>query len=313
MLSQETPTDQAQTDVRTNRPRDGAAEVPPHAPNLVVIGAMKASTTSFYELVTRHPEIWFSSEKEPHYFTSPEYGEPAAWNRYLKLFEPAPKSAEYIGEASTGYSKLPHFGDTPQRLREDLAEPRFIYLVRDPVARTISNYQHSYLNGHFAAGTTLAEAIERDPILIDASCYARQISAYRSVFGADKLLIITTDELHSHQTRTMRRVEEFLGLSAFDGWDAPLPQSNSQQSLGRSLAWQAMLPRPVYNVLRSLVPAKLKGSVKSLASSKVTVPPIADDERNLVFERISEDLVELHKLLGDAIDSWPSVQKLGER
>ena len=283
-----------------------------NAPNLIVIGAMKASTTTFYELITRHPNVWFPSEKEPHYFTSPNFGQPAAWEAYLRLFDAAPDAAEIIGEASTGYSKLPHFGNTAQRLCDTLDQPNFIYLVRDPVARTVSNYQHSYLSGHYSLGTTLAEAIEQDPILIDASCYGRQIEAYREVFGAERLLTIVTDQLHEDPAAVMRRVEAFLGLPAFDGWDAPLPQSNSKQSLGRSLAIQSLLPKPMIAAAKSLLPAALRNRLKAAAASTPSVPTVTDADRQLVFDRIADDLGRLRSLLGDDIDGWPSVQMLGE-
>ncbi len=295
-----------------------AAQVPSRrAPNLIVIGAMKASTTTFYELITRHPEVWFPSKKEPHYFTSPNYGEPAAWEAYLRLFDPAPASTKVFGEASTGYSKLPHFGNTPQRLRDTLGMPQLIYLVRDPVQRTISNYQHSYMSGHFRAGTTLSEAVQIDPILIDGSCYARQIRAYWDVFGKESLLIIPTDQLHAEPAQVMQRVESFLDLAAYDGWESTLPQSNSKQALGRSLKLQSILPTPLLSLLKKLLPEQAREQLKSFASKTPVLPPITNADRQLVFERIAVDLQDLVTIADEAlaswISSWPSVQQLGKR
>ena len=280
-------------------------------PNLVVIGAMKASTTTFYELITRHPDIWFSTEKEPHYFTSPNYGNPDSWQRYLDLFKSAPVSAKFVGEASTGYSKQPHFGNTPQRLYDDLDNPKLIYLVRDPVERTVSNYQHAYLTSHYAPGTTLGKAIEQDPILIDASCYDRQIEAYLEVFTTEQLLIIPTHQLHADASATMRRVEEFLDLPAYDGWNTPLQQSNSKQSLKGSLTAQSILPRQIIYALRSIIPSGVRGKLKQMVSKPIEVPPITESDRQLAFDRIKDDLNCLRARLGATIDSWPSVQQLG--
>lgn len=308
MLSQQISPNEASAD---------SLSVQRNAPNLFVIGAMKASTTTFYELITRHPEIWFSHEKEPHYFTSTNYGEPAAWDKYLQLFGTAPSSAKWIGEASTGYSKLPHFGNTPMRIQKACDDPRFIYLVRDPVERTISNYQHAYLSGHYPAGTNLATAIEKDPILIDASLYAQQIRAYREVFDEQALLVITTDQLHEDPTAAMRRVERFLELRAFDGWETSLPQSNSKQALSSSIAWQSILPKPVFGALRKLLPGQVRRMLKSLAKTKPSIPPITESARQMVFEQIADDLSDLVTLMSEEqsrwIASWPSVKRLGER
>lgn len=284
------------------------------APNLLVVGAMKASSTTFYELITRHPDVWFASEKEPHYFTSPEYGQEAAWQKYLQFFANAPTSARYRGEASTGYTKLPHFGSTPSRIRESLGSPKMIYLIRDPVERSISNFKHSYLAGHYCEGTTLGEAIEADPILLDASCYARQIEAYWQEFGREQLLIIPTDQLHSETASVMRRVETFLELPAYDGWNQPLAASNSQQSLGGTMALQSKLPRPLLSMLRKLIPAGLRGSLKSRLAPPRQVPPVSPQDRQLVFERLADDLQQLLTLADDSLlpwlQKWPSVEQL---
>jgi hypothetical protein len=37
-------------------------------PNLFIIGAMKAGTTSFHNMLNQHPEISMSTIKEPVYF-----------------------------------------------------------------------------------------------------------------------------------------------------------------------------------------------------------------------------------------------------
>jgi len=286
-------------------------------PNLIVIGAMKASTTTFYELITRHPNIWFSSEKEPHYFTSPNYGRPTDWEAYLRLFDSAPVSAKVIGEASTGYSKLPHFGNTPLRLQECLDNPRFIYLVRDPVQRTVSNYQHAYISGHYPAGTTLAGAIRRDPILIDASHYARQIRAYHEVFDEQALLVIPADQMHADPTCVMRRVETFLNVPAFNSWETTLRKSNSKQALSGSLALQAIVPKSLLTLLRNVLSPRVRQRLKNLAQSTPPLPPVTDADRQLVFELVANDLQDLLTIMGNELSpwiaSWPSIQRLGER
>ena len=289
-------------------------ELPHAAPNLIVIGAMKASTTTFYELITRHPNIWFPSEKEPHYFTSPDFGKPAAWQKYLRLFDSAPASARVIGEASTGYSKIPHFGNTPERLRDVLGQPKLIYLVRDPVERTISNYQHSYLAGHYAPGTTLAEAIYNDPILISASLYARQIRAYQEVFDPRRFLVFPVEQLHAEPATVMRHVETFLELPGFAGWENTLPQSNSKQSLNSSLTLQAWVPKSLLNAIRKLLPKTVRQRLKSLTRKSPKLPPITDADRRAVFEAVADDLRDFLTEFGDElapwIDSWPSVLQL---
>ncbi|MEO0530273.1 MAG: sulfotransferase [Planctomycetota bacterium] len=283
----------------------------PRLPGILVIGAMKASTTAFVELLSRHPGVWFSPEKEPHYFTSPDYGDADALRRYADLFAGAPDDA-ILAEASTGYSKLPDLGPTPQRIRELLGEPKLIYLLRDPVARLVSNFHHSRLAGHYSAGLTLRQAVEADPILVTASLYARQIAAYHEEFGPDALLVLTTDELHANPGAAMRQVERHLELDPFADWPEDLPSRNSRDDLGGSLAAQRIAPRSVLGMLRRFVPAGIKSRVKaSLAPPPAPAP--SEDDLRYAQSLIEDDLAELVEMLGERIESWPSVLRLRDR
>lgn len=279
-------------------------------PGLLVIGAMKASTTAFAELLSRHPRVWFSPEKEPHYFTAKDYGEPEALDRYADLFAGAPRGA-VLAEASTGYSKLPDLGPTPQRIRETLGSPKLIYLVRDPVERIVSNYHHSHLAGHYPPGETLGWVIDADPIVVTASRYVQQIEAYEAEFGADSLLVLTTDELHADPRSAMRRVERHLELPPHD-WPERMPSRNSRGDLGASLAAERIVPGSALGVLRRLLPAWLKSRLKQ--SIRSTPPPAPSEEELLRAQSlIEDDLVRLVERLGERIEHWPSVRRMRER
>src|SRR5688572_24468381 len=110
-------------------------------PNFFIIGAMKAGTTSLWQYLRRHPEIFMSKLKEPGYFT-----EELRWDQgiewYRSLFDDA-GSARAVGEASTSYTKWPRFAGIPARMHALVPEARLIYLVRDPGDRIRSHYIHN--------------------------------------------------------------------------------------------------------------------------------------------------------------------------
>jgi hypothetical protein len=280
-------------------------------PNFLVIGAMKASTTAFYDLAGQHPQIWFATEKEPHYFISPFYGQPAVWEAYGRLFADAPATARAIGEASTGYAKLPHFGDTPQRIYDALGNIRLIYLVRDPVERTLSNFRHAYAAGSYPAQTTVAEALRHDPILIDGSCYARQIRAYANVFGTQALLPIVAERLHRHPARAMAAVEAHLGLDPLPSWDGRLAQANESSAAAKTLALDARLGTGWARKLRLLAPPGLRRTLKRLLPAPPPPPAATAADRAEILRRVADDLRDLVDLLGPAVAEWPSVALLG--
>jgi len=283
-------------------------------PNFLVIGAMKASTTTFYQTLLNHPQIWMPRDKEPHYFTNPEYGEVGAWRAYASLFRDAPREAKAVGEASTGYSKLPRLGPTPERIRRDLGEPHLIYLLRDPVARAISNYRHSYDGGAYPPRTRFGEAIERDPILLSASRYYDQIAGYLEVFERDQLLILVAERFHSNPVVTLRRVEQHLGLDVAHCWPESLDCSNASRDRSASRALTKHVPDPVIRSLRACCPSSARHLLKKAIPARASAPAVSEDEQRMALEFIEDDLRRLldfaDESLRDEISAWHSIRGL---
>ena len=66
-------------------------------PNFFIIGAPKCGTTSLATWLGSHPQIYFSPNKEPHYFYSP-YGQSMVEKEYLSLFDAANASHAVCAE-----------------------------------------------------------------------------------------------------------------------------------------------------------------------------------------------------------------------
>ena len=280
-------------------------------PNLLIIGAMKASTTLLYDMLGRHPKIWFPAEKEPHYFTSPDYGTPGACEAYLQMFMACPPGKKFIGEASTGYSKSPHLGSTPKRIRETLGQPKLIYILRDPVARTISNFQHAFTRGYYHAGYPISRAVIEDSIIIGASLYEHQLSEYEAEFGVGCVLVLIADELHQNPARVMGEVERFLGVDSCDGWDRPVEKINSASAVRQATALHGIMGKSA--LIRRVgrhVPRWMKAAVLNIAPKPPQASPVTRVDEDVILALVADDLKKLHDRLGNRIDCWPSVRKL---
>ena len=82
-------------------------------PNFIIIGAMKAATTSLYTYLKQHPDIFMSSVKEPMFFNNytkennyivkgRKTKKITTLKQYYDLFN-AVKNETAIGEASPSY------------------------------------------------------------------------------------------------------------------------------------------------------------------------------------------------------------------
>lgn len=194
----------------------------PNKPNLFLIGAMKSGTTSLHELLAVHPEIAMSEPKEPCYFVDaellktlwPEMWRMEFWHSeaaYLALFPDKP-GAPYYGESSTDYSKRPKIDGVVERIAEFNPDAHFLYVMRDPIERTLSHYWH--MVEHRGETRAPLEAIIADPHYTQVSHYADQLQPYIERFGRERVHALTFEELTRAPQQTVRTVYAWLGVDA---------------------------------------------------------------------------------------------------
>src|SRR5579871_5444493 len=189
-------------------------------PGLFVIGAMKSGTNYLRKLLDRHPSIFMTEANEPSYFVDPEELKviwPERWangywrdeRNYLRLFAPA-GDALILGEASTNYTKIPLVNGVAERLHRFNPDARLIYLLRDPVERTISHYWH--MVRYHTEYRSIAAAIKHEPQYVAVSNYAMQLAPFRERFGDDRIVVLTHEELVRDPYTTMEVLYRWLGL-----------------------------------------------------------------------------------------------------
>ncbi len=182
----------------------------------MIIGAQKCGTSSVAFQLAQHPEICFCTRKEPQYFSTNEIWR-AKLDEYHSLFSPA--RGQLCGEASTSYTFLPEYQDTHQRLFEYNPELKLIYIMRQPVERIVSHYNHDMLAGR-ARQPPDSAALE-NPIYVDRSRYAMQLKGYLELFPGRNVLLLLLEEYVSGQLSILRQIGRFLGISpqGFEGID----------------------------------------------------------------------------------------------
>jgi hypothetical protein len=98
----------------------------PREPTFLVIGAMKAGTTSLHRCLSNHPDVFMSAPKELDFF---EKNWSRGWEWYRSQFQ-AGDVAMLRGESSTNYAKYPRFGGVAGRIHRSLPDVKLIYLLR---------------------------------------------------------------------------------------------------------------------------------------------------------------------------------------
>lgn len=276
----------------------------PPPPDFIIIGAMRAGTTTLATRLSRHPDIGMSRLKETDYFiVEKNFTRGPLW--YKELF---PRDKPVRGEASPNYAKNDVFAGVPRRIHAVRPDVKLIYIVRDPVDRFWSHYTHTCLmRGGLPSPDELLDHPESGHILA-SSMYHRQVSAYLEFFPADQICILDFDDLASDENKTLDKVCRFIGVRT----DFPLTSSdakNASDSLAKTPGWALKLSqhRALLN-LRAAAPPGLRETARRLLSrtqgAPRKTPAISDAARRRVGEALAEDAARFRALTGRAFAQW---------
>lgn len=265
-------------------------------PDFIIIGAMKCATSTLHDQLAAQPGVFMSDPKEPCYFSDDEiHARGVGW--YTNLFTAAAPS-DICGESSTHYTKQPTHPDTVQRMADELPEhARFIYIMRHPVDRLVSQYMHEWTQR--TIGVSLDDAVDQYPMLMNYSRYAMQLEPYLEAFGRDRILPVFFERLTKSPQTALTEVGCFIGLSAAPVWQHDLHQRNASADRLRASPWRdAVANFPgVTTLRRTLVPQRLRDWVKSWWTMSAR-PTLSPDTRRWLEDRFDQDLQQLGEWLG---------------
>ncbi len=281
-------------------------------PTFFIIGAARSGTTSLHYYLSLHPEISMSAEKEPHFFAGPAgdlpFGSPrvASLADYRALFDP---SVRVRGEASPSYSAYPRRVGVPDRIRAAVPEARMIYLVRDPIDRTVSHYRHRVATeGERRDIATALGDFEPANIYLCASRYATQLEQYLACFPADRILVIEQGELRRLRARTLHRIFDFLGVAAdFSSPDFAREYRGSDANRRFPAWYRAALDLGARTPLSLLPPAARRGLRARVERATLPVlPDVALDSRlrDRLADLLGPEAERFRKLTGLDTPTW---------
>ena len=199
-------------------------------PNFIVIGAMKAATTSLYTYLKQHPDVFMTKIKEPMFFNNYKQnndykviGRKSIRNidfqGYLNMFSQV-RDEIAIGEASPSYIYNSH---APYLIKENFPEIKLIAILRHPTDRAYSNFLHARRSGK-EPESNFEEAIKLEeermqsnwsPLYhyINKGYYSVQLDRYLSNFPKENIRIYLFEDLTQNTNKTLNDIFGFLGVN----------------------------------------------------------------------------------------------------
>jgi hypothetical protein len=203
-------------------------------PDFLIIGAQKCGTTFLYQLLVQHPRVKAAFFKEVHYFDL-NFGKGNNWYRSNFPLQMRNTRSYITGEASPYYLFHPH---AAKRASMVVSDAKLIVLLRNPVDRAYSHYQHQVKRVPGKARETLSfeEAIEvEDRILpsevskmlqdeyyassshrtrsyLSRGRYIDQLLVWSNYFPRRRMLVLKSEDLFDATSNALECVLDFLEI-----------------------------------------------------------------------------------------------------
>ena len=288
-------------------------------PNFFIVGAPKAGTTSIYEYIKNHPQIFMSSIKEPNYFSINILNENDQLKpirnkkKYLDLFKNI-KNEKIIGEASPFYLS-DH--DAPKLIHDVSPTAKILIIIRDPVEREFSHFLM-----HYAAGETVRTFHDQLQIEIKNhqtsseyfalkhGMYYENVKRYLDIFDKNQVKIIIFEEFIRNTEKSLQSLFDFLNI------DLSIPENvdqvYNQFALPRNQISSSIIRnQTIKKIVKNILPRRTSISIYETFFVKkgYKKPDMKNEDMERLVRFYQNDVEKIKKLLGRELP-WPNFQNM---
>jgi hypothetical protein len=286
-------------------------------PNFLIVGAMKAGTTTMHEILKQHSRITMSETKELHFF---DYEEKYKLGRdfYSAMFDISPDSIA-VGEATPIYLFHP---EVPKRIIDMLGdETKIIILLRNPSDRTISHYkmmiQYDREKDSIEAALKKnlerianGEALNRDYSYIERSMYYEQVKRYFDLFPRENIkIVLFEEEFITDRKLLIKETFDFLGVP-FEDVSVSIKLMPTTNPISKKLDQITNSASPINQALKKIIPSKkIRKSIKYFANginskSVITIDGLDEVKHGLTNNIFYDDIKSLEGLIKRDLSCW---------
>jgi hypothetical protein len=238
-------------------------------PEVVIGGAPRSGTTFVAELLGKHPGVYLARPivPEPKVCLNPHpLGDDGYIDAYGRLFADAPEGAVLVEKTSNYFENVA----ARERLARVLPAAKFVFMLREPVARAWSNWKWSTRNGletlDFAAAVALEgrrpnpfgperEAVRPFDYMLRGR-YGSFAAAWYDLFPRHRIRFFLFEEAMLDPSGFVRALQEWIGVE-------PLPWPSLRT--GKVNATDAG-PRGLDPVLAKRLRAEIRPEVEAFAA-----------------------------------------------
>lgn len=182
--------------------------------DFLIVGGMKCGTSSLRNYLSQLDECNVLPAEGNFFNLEAEYN--SGIKNYIDRFKKQNPNAELrLGEKTVEYSLFP---EVPARINKHFPNIRLIWILRDPVQRTYSNYLHEYKRGieHLSFDAAIQRELNKEVDLLYAylgkSRYSQQIERFLEHFSKEQILFLSFERLRQSPKEVLEEVHKFIHI-----------------------------------------------------------------------------------------------------
>ena len=285
-------------------------------PNYLFIGAAKSATTTFFDILKKHEDIFVPKFKEPHFFNIDEnYLKGLDW--YKKTYFRDINNESIIIDFTPTYL---YYKLCAERIFDSLGpNVKFVIILRNPVDRAYSHYNHSKRDGHEVSSFEDAIKLENERVekfrdkndflselrcsYISQGLYFEMMSAYLKYFDLNNFFIINFEsEVVQNLDQTLLKLSKFLKLD-LSNLDYEIHSNKSGKPKYKLLQNIITNNNLFRNILKMIVPQKqrqiIRNKIKNFNKEDFVYLQLSEEKRRQLFEKyFRKDIMKLENLIG---------------
>jgi hypothetical protein len=280
------------------------------------LGAAKSGTTTLYDILRQHPDIYIPAFKEPHFFDIPEnYKNGIEWYK-RNYFRNANKKIIADFTPSYFFEK-----EAPKRIFKNLGrDMKFLVVFRNPVDRAYSHYLHSKRDDHESENFEKSLELEVSRLkkhenqsdylsylrhsYVHQGLYAQMINRYLQYFSLDNFLFIHFEnELLQERELTIKRILEFLEIDSSVLLKTDIRSNPSSKEKSKSLK-KLMNKRGWFReVIKFMVPSKplrqiINNKIQRMNNKEFEYQQLSRELRSDILKNyFREDISNLERII----------------
>lgn len=306
-------------------------------PNLFIVGAAKAGTTSLYHILNSSSDVYHSPIKEPNYFSTdiipgkfrPTYKKQSNLDRekyftnlplqdvqlafvrnsdeYKLLFNNT-QNQKYIAESSTSYL---YSKEAANNIFSYNSNSKIIIVLRNPIERAFSHYLMALRFGF--TNLSVKEAFEKDinqkekgwgisELFIELGLYYNQVKRYLDVFPKENVGIFLFDVLKENPATFYSDIFKFLDIQLIA---EEINEIHNKAKIPRMKNLNKLIVSSgLKNLGKTVLPNKIFQAIKQ-KSFKENDEIVFDSEmENKLLEIYKEDIRKTSTLIDNDLSLW---------